>query len=100
MGMQYMDVIHQNEKLRKKNKELELKNASLMKETNMMRERQDDLLRKIDRLERNEKKRNNRNDMVDMFALVKFSQMMSTLGVNADELDTATLTKIMLGSTI
>lgn len=45
MGMQYMDVIHQNEKLRKKkNKELELKNASLMKDIKEMRERQNSLI--------------------------------------------------------
>ena len=99
MGMQYIDVIHQNEKLRKKNKELELKNASLMKENKELRERQERLIRELDRLERNEKKRNQRSDMVDMFALSKFSQMMSTLGVD-DELDTETLTKIMLGSTM
>lgn len=99
MGMQYMDVIHQNEKLRKKNKELELKNVSLIKDIEKMREREESLIRELDRLERNEKKRNQRNDMVDMFALAKFSQMMSTLGVD-DELDTETLTKIMLGSTM
>lgn len=97
--MQYIDVIHQNEKLRKKNKELELKNASLMKDIKEMRERQDSLFEELSRLERNEKRCNQRNDMIDMFALTKFSQMMSTLGVN-EELDTETLTKIMLGSTI
>lgn len=99
MGMQYIDVIHQNEKLRKKNKELELKNVSLIKDIEKMREREESLIRELDRLERNEKKRNQRSDMVDMFALAKFSQMMSTLGVD-DELDTETLTKIMLGSTM
>lgn len=97
MGIQHIDVIHQNEKLRKKNKELELKNASLMKDIKEMRERQDSLFEELSRLERNEKRCNQRNDM---FALTKFSQMMSTLDVNTDELDTETLTKIMLGSTI
>lgn len=98
MGMQYIDVIHQNEKLRKKNKELELKNASLIKESKMMRERQESLIEELNRLERKEKKRNQRNDMVDMFAMTKLAQTFATIGVNMDDLDSDTLRKILTES--
>lgn len=84
MGAQYMDVIHQNEKLRKKNKELELKNASLMKDIKEMRERQDSLIRELNRLERRDIARRNTNDLTDVFALAKFMNAM----VGNDDVDT------------
>ena len=91
MGMQYIDVIHQNEKLRKKNKELELKNASLIKENKKMRERQESLIWELNRLERRDIARRNTSDLTDMFALAKFMNAMVT---NYDANDEA-LSKII-----
>lgn len=76
MGMQYIDVIHQNEKLRKKNKELELKNASLTKENKELRERQERLMIDLERLERRDIARRNTSDLTDMFTLAKFMNAM------------------------
>ena len=78
MGMQYIDVIHQNEKLRKKNKELELKNASLTKENKELRERQERLMIDLERLERRDIARRSTSDLTDMFTLAKFMNAMVT----------------------
>ena len=52
MRLQYTDMVYQRDKYKRKYEEEKLKNASLEKDIQRMRERQDDLNRELNRLKR------------------------------------------------
>lgn len=98
MGIQYTDMIYQRDKYKKRYEEEKIKNASLEKDIQKMRGRQDDLEKELNRLKRKESASRKKHELESPFALTtNISRMMSILEVNINDLDTETLCKIMRG---
>ena len=98
MGLQYTDMVYQRDKYKKKYEEEKLKNASLEKDIQRMRERQEELHRELNRLQRREEDCKRRHQLDETFVITAgLTRALSSLGMCTDDLDNETLYKIMRG---